>query len=273
MNGFSLAWLRQREPYDLAARDRDCAARFAAALRQRGSRPLRVLDLASGSGASFRALAPLVGTEQAWTLTDNDAELLAAAGTVPAGDARWNAHGRIIDLARQLDELDFAAFDAVTTSAFLDLASQAWLDRLAAKLAAANLPLLATLSVDGRRSWHPALPDDAAILAAFEQHQASDKGFGAALGPASASHLAGVLRASAYEVTLARSDWRLGRNARAMLVPLLDDTSRAACAARPDQASAFSRWSETRRRQLAQGALSAEIGHLDLLALPPVASA
>lgn len=292
MSGFSLAWLRQREPFDLAARDQTCMQRFAARLQQSTHRPLHVLDLASGSGASLRALAPVIGVDHIWTLTDNDAGLLATQKDalsgwavtsgwttmivplpseridIDTGDALWIALAKRIDLDRQLDELDFATVDAVTTSAFLDLVSQAWLDRFAEKLAASSLPLLAMLSVDGRRLWYPELPDDAAVLAAFEQHQAGEKGFGPALGPAAAPYLAAILRSSGYDVTLVRSDWEVGQDARAMLGPLLDDTLRAACEARPDEASRFARWGATRREQLAAGRLSLAVGHLDLLALP-----
>lgn len=297
MSGFSLEWLRQREPFDLAARNRDCVASFASALGRCAARPLRVLDLAAGSGASFRALAPLIGIDQHWTLTDSDAGLLAAQSVeiahwaaaagwsnqarpgavsgsqVHAGEACWIAQGRVIDLARQLDAIDFTTFDAVTTSAFLDLVSGAWLDRLARLLAEAKLPLLAMLNVDGKRLWHPALPDDAAVLAAFARHQTGDKGFGPALGLAAAPYLAQVLRNAGYEVNLARSDWHIGPDARTMLDPLLDDTVRAACEAHPDQASRFARWGAARRSQLNEGALALEVGHLDLLALPPLRSA
>lgn len=266
MSGFSLDWLRQREPFDLAARDRGCAQRFAATLAQVAARPLRILDLASGSGASLRALAPVIGVDQVWTLTDNDADLVSAQAAVAP---HWRMQSLAIDLARDLDVLDLAAFDGVTTSAFLDLVSQAWLDRFAAKLAAAKLPLLAALSVDGRRIWHPPLPDDATVLAAFARHQSSDKGFGPALGAAAVSCLAGRLRRDGYAVSLARSDWRIGRDAVAMLRALLDETSHAACEARPDQANICSRWLDVRRVHLECGVLSLEVGHLDLLALPP----
>lgn len=266
MSGFSLDWLRQREPFDLAARDRGCAQRFAATLAQVARRPLRILDLASGSGANLRALAHVIGVEQRWTLTDDDAELVAAQAAI---DAQWEKQSLVIDLAQALDELDFAAFDGITTSAFLDLVSQAWLERFAAKLLAAGRPLLATLNVDGRRVWHPALAEDATVLAAFARHQSSNKGFGPALGAAAVSCLADLLRRDGYAVSLARSDWRIARDAVAMLRPLLDDTFHAAREARPDQASIFSRWHEVRREHLERGLLSLDVGHLDLLALPP----
>jgi len=265
MSGFSPEWLRQREPFDLAARDRTCMARFAMAIRQATHRPLRLLDLASGSGASFRALAPLIDAEQVWMLTDNDADLLSARS---AHTGRWTTQHRVIDLARRLDELDFSAFDGITTSAFLDLVSRAWLARFTDKLTAARRPLLAMLSVDGRRLWHPSLPEDIAVLTAFERHQASDKGFGAALGATAAYRLADLLSARGWTVTLAHSDWHLSPDAVAMLNALLEDTLRAAYEACPEQADEFSHWGEVRQGQIARGELSLDVGHLDLLALP-----
>lgn len=290
MSGFfALDWLRQREPFDHAARDRGCIARLVCALRLRDQRPLRLLDLASGSGAGMRALAPAIGADQFWTLTDHDPALLSAqareltqwaAGhewssthdddgvAIDTGTSQWRALGHTIDLQQRLDDLDFTAFDAVTTSAFLDLVSRPWLERLATNLAASRRPLLAMLTVDGRRHWAPGLPDDGDMLRAFEMHQRRDKGFGSALGPEAASVLAGLLSARGYDITLARSDWRIGTKAAPMLERLIEDTLLAACEAHPDDTARFTAWAAMRRRHLAHGALSIEIGHLDLLALP-----
>jgi len=280
MSDFPLEWLRLREPFDLAARSSELALEFAAALRRCTSRPVRLLDLASGSGASFRALAPVIAIEQCWTMTDRDDTLLDAqqaeidrwrTASGLAGDSaqvRWQVQRQRIDLAQQLGEIDLAAYDAITTSAFLDLVSAPWLDRFAAMLSASYRPLLAALSVDGRRSWQPALPDDEEVLAAFECHQSGDKGFGPALGTTAAPVLADRLQQTGFAVRLARSDWHIGSHEARMLQPLLEDTQRAACEARPDRAHRYARWAETRRRQLAAGDLELVVGHLDLLALP-----
>lgn len=314
MSGFSRDWLRQREPLDLRARDHGCIERFASALRQRAGRPLRVLDIAAGSGASFRVLAPHIGDDQEWTLTDNDGDLLAAQADeiarwaarsgwpvaadtsplrAPSSEAvggqsgaprphstivdtatgRWTARGRAVDLAHEFATLDFAAFDAVTTSAFLDLVSAPWLDRFAQRLIASQRPLLAMLSVDGRRIWQPALTDDATVLAAFVQHQAIDKGFGPALGASATARLCTSLRAAEYEVTLARSDWRIDSGSAAVLAAVLDDTLQAACEARPEQTTTFFGWAHARREQLDAGCLALDVGHLDLLALPALPGA
>ena len=292
MSGFSLDWLRRREPYDVAARDRELARAFAATLTRSSSCPVRVLDLASGTGASFRALAPAVGIDQHWLLADYDIELAAVhaeetahwartagwstnieqvdTGTrveVRAGTRSWVAEACIVDV-HDLDALAFAQFDGVTTSAFLDLVSEPWLDGFARRLAYARRPLLAMLSVDGRRDWQPNLPGDDAIGTAFEQHQARDKGLGAALGPAAAQRLAGLLQASGMTTKLVRADWQIGPAATDMLRCLLEETVHAASEARPDCEPSFERWHAHRRAQLSQGLLSLTVGHLDLLALP-----
>jgi len=294
MSGFALDWLRDREPLDAAARSRECASRFVAALVRPQGRPLRILDLASGSGSNFRALAPVVGGAQDWLLVDDDAALLAAQPAevecwaqasgwtthcaedgivVEARDGRWSARGRSLDLHQELESLDLAAFDAITTCAFLDLVSAQWLERFARRLARARRPLLAVLTVDGRRAWHPALPGDEAVLAAFARHQGGDKGFGPALGVEAAQALACQLDAGGFEVTLARSDWRIGPSAPSMLLQLLEGSVHAASEAQPAGADAFAAWRTERSRQLAAGTLSLEVGHLDLLALPVAADA
>jgi hypothetical protein len=292
MSGFSLEWLRRREPYDVAARDRELARGFAATLARSSRSPVRVLDLASGTGASFRALAPVVGIDQHWLLADNDIGLAAAqaeetahwartagwstsieqvdTGTcveVRAGTRSWVAEACVVDV-QDLDALAFEQFDAVTTSAFLDLVPAPWLDGFARRLAYARRPLLAMLSVDGRRDWQPNRHGDDAIGQAFEQHQARDKGMGAALGPAAAQRLAGLLQAAGMTTKLVRADWQIGPAATDMLGSLLDETLHAASATRADCRPSFERWHAHRRAQLSQGLLSLTVGHLDLLALP-----
>ena len=78
--GFSADWLQRREPFDAAAR---AATAPQLKLRQRlmawrpsGSAPLRVIDLACGTGANLRWLAPQLGGRQQWLVVDHDAALL-----------------------------------------------------------------------------------------------------------------------------------------------------------------------------------------------------
>ena len=289
MNVFGADWLKRRAPFDAQARDAGLVRGFSGALPGDASAARRIVDLAAGSGANFRALAPLIGGEQDWLLVDSDPLLLAAqAGEigrwsrdagwrcrsldsgilVEAAGARWHARARRLDLARSVEEVDFAGCDGVTTSAFLDLVSAAWLERLCALLARHARPLLATLTVDGRRDWHPLLPADARLGAAFLRHQERDKGFGPALGPRAAGQLADGLAGRGYEVSVARSDWRIGAEHGDMLRHMVAETVAAAVEADPSGSAHFAEWSRERNAQLSSGTLALEVGHLDLLALP-----
>jgi hypothetical protein len=288
VSAFGADWLRLREPFDAAARSGDLARRFGAALAGRRGAPLRIVDLAAGSGANLIALAPAIGGDQDWLLMDNDPALLAAqageiarwsadrgwrcrrldrGALVEAGDARWSARAQRADLS-SVEALDLAGCDGVTASAFFDLVSEAWLDRLCAVLGRDARPFLATLTVDGRREWHPAAPGDAHVRDAFARHQARDKGFGPALGFHAVSHLARGLAALGYAVSTARSDWRIVAEHRDMLALMVEGTVEAASEAEPSASALFSQWSEERRAQIRAGALTLEVGHLDLLALP-----
>jgi hypothetical protein len=292
MSGFDADWLRLREPLDAASRDDKLAARFAGVMQARRARSadrLRIVDLAAGTGANLRALAPRLGGEQHWTLVDFDPALLAAqpaelarwagarrwacepedAGvTVCCGTASWQARGRALDLVASLETLDASEFDAVVTTAFLDLVSARWLERFAAWLAAARLPLLATLSVDGRRDWHPPLPGDATLDRAFRMHQGGDKGFGASLGIGAVAHLTACLSALGFEVSTARSDWHIDASNRLLLERLAAEAVQAACEAEPARHTDFHAWAAARAAHALDGRLALEVGHLDLLALP-----
>ena len=125
------------------------------------------------------------------------------------------------------------------------------------------------LSFDGRLSWRPGLAEDEQVRARFLRHQRRDKGFGPALGPHAAAHLAARLEALGHEVAVETSDWRLGAADRPLLEAMLEGVIAAAGEIRQDEALAG--WAARRRRQLAQGELRLTVGHLDLLALPRAA--
>lgn len=287
MSGFSPDWLRRREPFDAAARDQALARRFGEALGDGQRGPRRIVDLAAGSGVNFRVLAPLLGGDQDWLLVDHDPVLLASqpmeiarwavrqgwhcqdtdgALLVATGSARWQVRSRALDLAQDLERLALDDCDGVTTTAFLDLVSAAWLDRLADRLAQAQRPLLATLTVDGRRVWHPALPADTRIQDAFQQHQSGDKGFGPALGGSATAYLADRLKAKGHAVQTARSDWRIAGEDREMLAQMVTESAAVACEVAPADAAFFTAWVRERQAQVVAGALTLEVGHLDLFA-------
>jgi hypothetical protein len=289
---FGLDWLRLREPHDLDARSRALARRFGAAVRAcAGAETAALIDLGAGSGANFRALAPLIPGDQDWRLVDRDRELLAhqaaeiarwARGqgwrvahghgvvTVTTGESRWHAHGVELDLARDLSGSPLSAH-GVTCAALLDLVSAAWLDRLASRVAAARAPFLAALIVDGRRDWQPAHADDPATARAFARHQTSDKGFGPALGPAAAASAEALFRARGYRVTSVSGEWRLGAGDAAILAALIDGEAAAAGEADPTLLAA--RWHGDRHAELRRGRLRLAIGHVDILAEPDESAA
>lgn len=248
MSRFEAGWLGLREPYDHAARSETLALRFAAAV---GPAP-DLVDLGAGAGSNLRYLAPRLPSSQRWLLVDRDADLLAKVHPAPAA-----VHCQVLDLARELPVASSPS--GVTAAALLDLASPAWLDRLARWCR--GVPVLMALTVDGRLEWQPEEPEDEAVRTRFFAHQRTDKGFGPALGPAAAHYFGERLETEGQRVVLERSDWRLGpRDA-----PLLGATLEGIVAV---QDSAIERWALARRRQLATGELHLTVGHVDLLALP-----
>ena len=244
--GFSADWLALREPADHAARD---GGLLAAAAQVAG--PV-IVDLGCGTGSTRRAFGGLPGGA-AWRMVDADEGLLRLAG----------GEGFCLDL-NDVEALPLEGAGLVTASALFDLVSAEWVERFVARVAGLRLPVYAALSYDGVMAWEPALPEDAAVTAAFNRHQGGDKGFGPALGPKAADHLAARLRAAGYAVREADSPWRLGPDQAALQAELLGGIAQAAGEAGCAGADA---WLAARRAMLEQG--ECQIGHRDLLALPP----
>jgi SAM-dependent methyltransferase len=280
VSGFAATWLALREPYDHAARSAELATRFATAL---GASP-DLLDLGCGTGSNLRYLAPRIPGAQRWLCIDHDPALLQgaeAASQAWASGQGWPASRNRagLDIARPGGELrvGFAARDlacagltdlrgvaGLTASALLDLTSAAWLDDLAAWCR--GTPLLAALSFDGRLRFEPAAEADPEICRRFIAHQQTDKGFGPALGPEAAAHLAERLAAAGCLVSVARSDWRLGPDEEALLRATL--TGIVAAAREVAEDACLERWATLRGQQQAAGELRLTVGHVDLLALP-----
>ncbi|WP_213954725.1 class I SAM-dependent methyltransferase [Variovorax sp. dw_954] len=289
MTGFSADWLALREPFDLAARagSGHALALRALAARLRGKSALRVIDLACGTGANVRALAPQLGGAQQWLLVDHDPALLAAMPQHFAAWAQaqgfawrtmaegWRIEGpdwqadimpRRVDLATGLATLPFHAARLVTTSALLDLVSADWLDALLGHVTAARPALLFALTVDGLVAWNEVDADDAAVQALFRAHQLGDKGFGPALGVDAVPHVAARLGRSGYRVTQARSDWVIEPPHHAMLQAMVQGMAAAALEQDASARALVHAWSA--RRLAAIGRTSLRVGHVDVLAVP-----
>ena len=69
-------WLALREPADIAARSAALTQAIAAVLPD--ARPLRILDLGSGTGSNIRYLSTRLPEPQDWLAVDRDPDLLAA---------------------------------------------------------------------------------------------------------------------------------------------------------------------------------------------------
>jgi Methyltransferase domain len=246
---FSPAWLALREPADAAAR----AAELVDALPL-PTGPLVIHDLGCGTGSMARWLAPRLPGPQHWVLHDRDPDLLAhAAATLPAGVTAETVPG---DLAG-LTAADLSGASLVTTSALLDLLTAAEVQRLAA--ACAGLPALLTLSVTGRVELDPGNPLDAAVEAAFNDHQRR----GGRLGPDAAAAATDAFERLGAVVHVRSSPWRLGPdNAAALTAEWLRGWVGAAREQRPGlDTEAYL------ARRLAH-LPAAVVQHTDLLALP-----
>jgi SAM-dependent methyltransferase len=264
MSGFSADWLALREPYDGRARNRDVLESVVAAA---AGEEVAVVDLACGTGSTLRALAPRLPARQDWRLVDNDLSLLAraAAGRAIPGIAVIRVP---VDLARDLEAALDGRVNLVTASALLDLVSAEWLDRLVVEVAARRLSFYAALTYDGRVTFDPTDPLDAAVIAAVNRHQQTDKGFGPALGPDAAAAAIARFQATDYAVVHGRSDWRLTPRdhdiQRDMLAGWAGAAREIGAVSLPDAAA----WLTRRRDLLAAGRSIVTVGHVDIFARP-----
>lgn len=254
MSGFSTDWLNLREPADHAARDPDLLRR-AADYVNAASAPV-VVDLGCGTGSTVRALGPLLHGAR-WRLVDHDDTLLAEARVRCGAGVETVA----ADLVK-LDGLPLGGARLVTASALFDLVSQDWLERLAAVLARQGTALYAALSYDGRMAFTPGHALDDAVLAAFNRHQRTGKGFGPALGPDAGIRLGDVMHSHGYEVRVAASDWKLGEASAALAKHLLDGVATATVEAGLEPVQAR-HWRAARMKPT-----GVTVGHVDVLALP-----
>ena len=281
MTGFSSEWLALREPADHAARDPGLVAALARMLAGRAE--VTVVDLGCGTGSNLRGLAPHLGPRQSWRLVDHDRALLAAARNALLD---WADHGDTagetlvltkdekhievafvaIDLSAGLSAaIDSAAPDLVTAAALFDLVSKAWLEGFARSVAAAGSAFYTALSYDGTENWEPPHPADSAIHAAFLAHQGSDKGFGAAIGPAATAELADSFRQHGYTVATASSPWRLKPEHGDLIRQLKDGKAAAATETGLMEPGQIGDWSAARSR----AGTTVMVGHADILAVPP----
>jgi hypothetical protein len=265
MSGFSADWLALREPFDLRARNPVVLDAVAAYLKPRPS--VRIVDLASGTGSTLRALGSHLPARQDWKLIDNDPGLLKRATAMPM-PADIAVAAIPLDLDRDLEMAIESAIDLVATSALLDLVSETWLDRLARTVTARSIPLYAALSYDGRIAFTPSDPFDASVSAGVNAHQRTDKGFGPALGPAAAAFAIPRLEALGYQVVHGASDWVMGPEDVNIQNEVLAGWASAAQQTGLLSAAEAEAWLARRRTAIDGGCSSLRVGHVDFFAAP-----
>ena len=264
MSGFSAAWLKLREPYDLRARNAAVIGAMIAALADRPS--VNIVDLACGTGSNFRALSPHIEARQNWRLVDNDLSLLAR---VPRPKSSYITVTTVpVDLDHDLEAALDGPLDLITTSALFDLVSDEWLQRLAVEAAARHLPVYAALSYNGRIAMTPADASDEQVIAAFNAHQRNDKGFGPALGPAAAQAAVKRFERVGYSVVQGDADWMFAPQDREIQIEILSGWAAAARDTGDVPLVDVIGWLTRRRDLVASGLSSIRVGHVDLFAYP-----
>ena len=287
MSQFHHEWLSLREPLDAASRAPGIAETLN---RVRPDRPIQITDLATGTGANCRYLSQVLGDRQAWRLIDRDQALLDA---IPVRMSEWAAecgatvrqsgkqliisgrgfecrtHSVQRDLAADLATVDFPADALVSGSALLDLVSESWLRALAKRCLSVRAPVLFALTYDGRMDLEPREPEDDRVRELVNRHQMTDKGFGAALGPAAGHRGKQIFEDLGYRVECERSDWHIEPSDRGLQEALLAGWLTAACEIAPEETPALRNWLERRRTHLASGRSELMVGHIDMLGWIP----
>jgi len=279
-------WLQLREPADAAARSVELASAMAAALPT--DEPVRVLDLACGTGSNLRYLAPRLPPRQRWLVVDRDRVVL---DRLPALTSAWGAasgydvgvdstgclirrdpfechvEARCLDLGLLDDAGIFAGRHLVTASALLDLVSDDWLSALAARCRAEGAAVLFAITYDGRSSCSPADPEDAMILELFNRHQKIDKGLGGpAAGPDGAASAARAFAGAGYRIRVEPSEWVLGPAGHAIQRTLIDGWAEAATEIAPADGPTVARWHARRIGHVDAGRSRLIVGHVDMAA-------
>jgi len=281
-------WLQLREPADAVARSERLTRIIADALA--GTEPIRVLDLATGTGANLRYLAPHLPRLQHWLVVDCDPAVLARLpaltsswGVARQYDVRTHMNGcsirgerlecdvetRQLDLGSLIDEEIFAGRHLVTASALLDLVSLRWLRELAARCRAAGAAALFTITYNGWSCCSPSEAEDDVIRDLLNRHQHTDKGLGgAAAGPEAVECVVRSFSDAGYRVETDPSDWSLGSADRELQRSLIEGWAEAAAEMRADPATIAS-WRDRRIAHIDAGRSRIVVGHHDVAALAP----
>ena len=262
MSSFSANWLALREPLDHAARNNQVLTEVANHFASR--KHFQICDIGCGTGSTIRAIRTILKMPINWHLVDNDAVLLGLVSkTVSDNDTVRTSNA---DLSLSAEILFEPPPDLITTSAFFDLVSEAWLSSLIDTASHRGTPIYAALTYDGRSECKPHHVTDKKIQSAFNRHQRTNKGFGPALGPEAALAFISLLKGADYTVSVGTSDWLAGPDHADFQRELLTGWHEAACEIEPENATEFCQWFEQRMKLIETGELNLTVGHVDVFA-------
>jgi len=260
------SWLSLREAADAGARSVTLTDAIARSLADRPE-PLRLLDLATGTGSNIRYLAPRLPRPQEWLAIDRDPALLAEIKMPTAG---CRVDTRRLELGPLDDPGIFTGRHLVTASALLDLVSENWIRRLAAQCRASESTLLFVLTYNGRSRCLPEEPEDAVVRDLMNRHQRrNDKGFGQAAGPDAVDCVVRCLTAAGYQVRREPSDWVLTPDTPDLQRQLIKGWAQAAAEVAPELSSTIHDWLVRRLAHLAAYRSHVVVGHDDVAAWLP----
>jgi hypothetical protein len=282
MGDFLVDWLSLREPFDQRSRNMSLTEHLIA--WRKTFDELTVLDLGTGTGSNVRYLLPKLKGRQQWLLIDKDRDLL---DHLQPCMAQW-ADETGLKLSRDQDNLSIQGDDChcrlknhpldlrhgfeqclqkpnlITASAFLDLVSRAWLDRVATYCQGMGAAFFVALTYNGKIGWDPVDEDDEWIRQTVNVHQRTDKGFGPALGPDGASYGAACFERSGYLVYTQPSDWQLGVEAKALQLALAAGYADAVRQQEPTSMARVDGWLMRRQHAIAASQSRLTVGHVDL---------
>jgi hypothetical protein len=260
-------WLALRRPADIAARS-TALTKVVVDLLPR-AQPLRILDLATGTGSNLRYLAPRLPSPQEWLVVDRDAILLAEVpGEMTVNGRNVRIETRCQNLAVLKADM-FAGRHLVTASALLDLVSEAWLRVLADRCRAAGAMALFALSYNGESRCSPDEPEDDVIREMLNRHQKTDKGFGPAAGPEAAEGAARAFVGVGYQVRREESNWELPPRESDLQRHLIEGWAGAALEVAPEQSAMIRDWLDRRLAHVAARRSHIVVCHEDVAAWPP----
>jgi hypothetical protein len=164
-----------------------------------------------------------------------------------------------LDALAVVDDCDF-----VTASALMDLVSDQWIRALVARCRAGGAALLFPLIYDGQSRCEPEEPYDNRVRQLVNEHQRTDKGFGAALGPHAGGVAARYLADAGYDVRHEASDWVLASESRELQRELIDGWAAAALHVAPEESAAIAKWHARRQDHVNCGRSRLIVGHVDV---------